>query len=97
MGPTPGALINYRQTGSSRTTSRTCLVNLANSRSITPRIVSRGFRPNPAEWSDNRVQTPEYRIANKNELDNTPVTSALDGNGTARSLTGANKGGLRRN
>ena len=28
------------------------------------------------------MQTPEYRIANKNELDNTPLTSALDGNGT---------------
>jgi len=28
------------------------------------------------------VQTPEYRIANKNELDNTPLDSALDPHGT---------------
>jgi multidrug efflux pump subunit AcrB len=28
------------------------------------------------------VQTPEYRIANKNQLDNTPLTSGLDPTGT---------------
>jgi hypothetical protein len=38
----PGALIKRPRMGSSRTMSRTCLVNLANSRSITLRISSRG-------------------------------------------------------
>ena len=28
------------------------------------------------------VQTPEYRIANKNQLDNTPLASGLDPSGT---------------
>jgi hypothetical protein len=41
-GLTPGALIKRRRMGSSRTMSRTCLVNLANSPSITPYISSSG-------------------------------------------------------
>ena len=44
----------------------------------------------PNFWTDPKngipyyfaVQTPEYRISNKNQLDNTPLTSALDVNGT---------------
>ena len=44
----------------------------------------------PNFWTDPKngipyyfaVQTPEYRISNKNDLDNTPLASALDGNGT---------------
>jgi multidrug efflux pump subunit AcrB len=44
----------------------------------------------PNFWTDPKtgipyyfaVQTPEYRIANKTQLDNTPLTSALDSNGT---------------
>ena len=44
----------------------------------------------PNFWTDPRngipyfmaVQTPEYRIADKNQLDNTPLASALDPSGT---------------
>ncbi|SFJ97420.1 efflux RND transporter permease subunit [Methylocapsa palsarum] len=44
----------------------------------------------PNFWTDPRngipyfftVQTPEYKISNKNELDNTPLASSLDVNGT---------------
>ena len=52
--------------------------------------VSSSVQVTPNFWTDTKngipyyfaVQTPEYRIANKNQLDNTPVTSALDTNGT---------------
>ena len=44
----------------------------------------------PNFWTDPKsgipyyfaVQTPEYRISNKNELDNTPLTAGADPNGT---------------
>jgi len=44
----------------------------------------------PNFWTDPKngipyyiaVQTPEYRLSTKNQLDNTPLTSALDANGT---------------
>src|ERR1700730_16627678 len=52
--------------------------------------VSSSEQVSPNFWTDPNngipyyfaVQTPEYRIANKNQLDNTPLTSALDINGT---------------
>src|SRR6202045_3225874 len=54
-------------------------ISLSSSEQVTPNF-----------WTDTKngipyyfaVQTPENRITNKNELDNTPLTSALDGNGT---------------
>ena len=52
--------------------------------------VSSSEQVTPNFWTDTKngipyyfaVQTPEYRIANKTQLDNTPLTSALDVNGT---------------
>src|SRR5580692_1895126 len=54
-------------------------ISLSSSEQVTPNF-----------WTDTKngipyyfaVQTPEYRISNKNQLDNTLLTSALDVNGT---------------
>jgi len=55
QGLTPGALIKRRRMGSSRTMSRTCLVNLANAPSITPRISSRG-----SSWAPRRLRPRSF-------------------------------------
>ena len=60
--------------------------NVANNLNIS---LTSSEQVSPNFWTDPKngipyymaVQTPEYRIANKNQLDNTPLASSLDANG----------------
>jgi multidrug efflux pump subunit AcrB len=54
-------------------------ISLSSSEQVTPNFWTDSTNGIPYYFA---VQTPEYRIANKTQLDNTPVTSALDINGT---------------
>ena len=54
-------------------------ISLSSSEQVTPNFWTDPKNGIPYYFA---VQTPEYRIANKTQLDNTPLTSVLDINGT---------------
>ena len=60
-------------------------ISLSSSEQVTPNFWTDPKNGIPYYFT---VQTPEYRIANKNDLDNTPIAASLSGNSVVPNLLG---------